>query len=454
MIVAGHNPAVKGMMRLSDTKPVDTQPEVRHVRLRTLVLIRWVAISGQLVSILVVHVWLGFTLPLESLLGAVALSAAINLLATALSPADARLSNAKAAIFLAYDVIQLAFLIALTGGLENPFAILFLVPASISATILGLRSTMALVGLVIVCVSIVAFLHLPLPWLDDAPALPQLYLLAIWIAVVLGTLFITAYAWRVASDARRMANALGATQMALRQEQSVSALGALAAAAAHQLGTPLATIAIVSRELERDLPGDSPHLEDAKLLVSEVARCREILGRLSALGEGEADEPYGRLPVSGLAEAAAAAHRHAGITLDVIAQPPEGSYTSEPSVPRRAEILHGLGNVIENAVQFCTTRVDVVVTWNDQVVTMEVTDDGPGVRPSMLVRLGEPYISSRRKSGRMGLGIFIAKTLLERTGASVSFFNGRRNGARIVITWPRDVLEALGADQRDLIVKT
>jgi len=154
--------------------------------------------------------------------------------------------------------------------------------------------------------------------------------------VVLGTLFITAYAWRVASDARRMANALGATQIALIQEQSVSALGALAAAAAHQLGTPLGTIAVVSRELERDLPGDNPHLEDAKLLVSEVARCREILGRLSALGEGEADAPYGRLPVSGLAEAAAAPHRRAGITLDVLAQPPRGSLTPEPSVPRRA----------------------------------------------------------------------------------------------------------------------
>ena len=462
MIIAGHNLAVRGVMRLSYTKPAETQPEARaeadtqarHVRLRTLVLIRWVAISGQLVSILVVHFWLAFTLPLGPLLGAVALSAGINLLAPVLSPTGARLSNAKAAIFLAYDVIQLAFLIALTGGLENPFAILFLVPASISATILGLRSTMALAGLVIVCVSIVAFLHLPLPWLDDAPALPRLYLLAIWIAVVLGTLFITAYAWRVASDARRMANALGATQMALTQEQSVSALGALAAAAAHQLGTPLATIAVVSRELERDLPGDSPHLEDAKLLVSEDARCREILGRLSALGEGEADAPYGRLPVSGLAEAAAAPHRRTGIALDVLAQPPEGSDAPEPSVPRRAEILHGLGNVIENAVQFCTTRVDVVVTWNDQVVTMEVMDDGPGVTPSVLVRLGEPYVSSRRKSGRMGLGVFIAKTLLERTGASMSFFNGRQNGARIVITWPRDVLESLGADQRDANVKT
>ena len=151
-----------------------------------------------------------------------------------------------------------------------------------------------------------------------------------------------------------------------------------------------------------------------------------------------------------MAEAAAAPHRNDNVTLEVIATPSEGSDAAEPSAPRRAEILHGLGNVIENAVQFCTNRVEVVVTWDDHLITMEVMDDGPGVAPSVLMRLGEPYVSSRRKSGRMGLGVFIAKTLLERTGASMSFFNGRQYGARIVITWPRQVLEALSADQRDV----
>ncbi len=426
------------------------RPKARHVRLRTLILIRWVAVSGQLVSILVVHFGFGFSLPLVPLLSAVALSAAINLFATMLRPLGARLSNSEAALFLGYDVIQLAFLIALTGGLENPFSILLLAPAAVSATILGLRSTAAITALVIVCATLVAFFHQPLPWIGETPSLPPLYLLALWVALVLGTLFITAYTWRVASEARRMANALGATQIALSEEQSLSALGALAAAAAHQLGTPLATIAVVSRELESDLPGDSPHLEDAKLLVSEVARCREILGRISALGEGEEDAPFGRLPVSGLAEAAAAPHRSDSVTLEVIAAPSEGSSAAEPSAPRRAEILHGLGNVIENAVQFCSARVEVVVTWDDHLITVEVMDDGPGVAPSVLMRLGEPYVSSRRKSGRMGLGVFIAKTLLERTGASMSFFNGRQHGARIVITWPRPVLEALSVDRRDV----
>ncbi len=249
---------------MTDIQPSDIgregQTETPYVRLRTLILIRWVAVSGQLVSILTVHFWLGFSLDLGPLLGAVALSAAINLVAALLRPVDFRLSDTKTALFLAYDVIQLAFLIGLTGGLENPFAILFLVPAGISATILGLRSNAALAALVIVCATIVAFVHQPLPWLGDAPALPQLYLLALWIALVLGTLFITAYAWRVASEARRMANALGATQVALSRGQILSALGALATEEAHQLGAPLTTIAAVSRELERDLSEDSPTL--------------------------------------------------------------------------------------------------------------------------------------------------------------------------------------------------
>lgn len=205
------------------------RPKARHVRLRTLILIRWVAVSGQLVSILVVHFGFGFSLPLVPLLSAVALSAAINLFATMLRPLGARLSNSEAALFLGYDVIQLAFLIALTGGLENPFSILLLAPAAVSATILGLRSTAAITALVIVCATLVAFFHQPLPWIGETPSLPPLYLLALWVALVLGTLFITAYTWRVASEARRMANALGATQIALSEEQSLSALGALAA---------------------------------------------------------------------------------------------------------------------------------------------------------------------------------------------------------------------------------
>ena len=361
--------------------------ETHHVRLQTLTLIRWIAVSGQFISILVVHFLLNFSLPLAPLLGAIGLSALVNIAATLSKRTDTRLSNRKAAIYLSYDILQLAFLIALTGGLENPFAILLLVPAGISATILGFRSTAAITTLVIICATLIVFFHQPLPWLEDVLHLPKLYLLALWIALVLATLLITAYAWRIANEARRMANALSATQMALSREQSLSAVGSLAAAAAHQLGTPLATIAVVSRELERDLPKESPYLEDAGLLVSEVERCRKILGSLMALGEGEKNTPYERIPISGLAEIAAAPHRQDNINIQILVKAIKNNLNPEPTVPRRAEILHGLNNVIENAVQFCTEQVDISVSWDERVVKIEISDDGPGVTPSILVRL-------------------------------------------------------------------
>ncbi len=421
--------------------------ETHHVRLQTLTLIRWIAVSGQFISIMVVHFLLAFSLPLTPLLGAIALSALVNLVATLSKKTDTRLSNREALIYLSYDIIQLAFLIALTGGLENPFAILLLVPAAISATILGFRATALITALVVLCATLIAFYHQPLPWLQDVLHLPKLYVLALWISLVLATLLITAYAWRIANEARRMANALSATQMALSREQSLSAVGSLAAAAAHQLGTPLATIAVVSRELERDLPKESPHLEDAGLLVSEVERCRKILSSLTALREGEENTPFERIPISGLAEIAATPHRQDGINIKIIVIPAKNNINPEPTVPRRAEILHGLNNVIENAVQFCTQQVDISVTWNERIAKIEIADDGPGMTPSILVRLGEPYVSSRRKSGRMGLGVFIAKTLLERTGASMLFLNGQPLGARIVISWPRKILEDLSAER-------
>jgi two-component system sensor histidine kinase RegB len=406
------------------------------VRLRTLVVIRWIAVAGQLVSILVVHFTLGFALPLGSTLAAVGASVALNVVVSLAWPASTRLSGRDAALYLGYDVIQLAVLVALTGGLANPFSLLFLVPVTISATILSLRATAALCALVLVSISIVAKYHWPLPWADAAFALPPLYLLALWLAMALGTIIIAAYTWRIAADARRMADALAATRTALAQEHRMAALGALAAAAAHELGTPLATIAVIVRGMERSLPEESALTEDVALLTSQTARCREILGRLSRLDEETGEHPFGRLPLSALAEAAADPHRRTGLTVEIETADEE----AEPMVTRRAEILHGLGNLIENAAQFAREQVTVTVAWDPASASVTVLDDGPGFPPGLLPALGEPYISSRREQGRMGLGVFIAKTLLEQTGADVAFSNAQ-TGARVRISWPRAALE-------------
>ena len=413
-------------------------PGVRgiQVRLRTLVVIRWIAVAGQLVSILVVHYTLGFALPLAPALGAVGASVALNIAVSLAWPASTRLSGRDAALYLGYDVIQLAVLVALTGGLANPFSLLFLVPVTISATILSLRATAVLCFLVLVSISVVANYHWPLPWVDVPFALPPLYLLAMWLAMALGTVIIAAYTWRIAAEARRMADALAATRTALAQEHRVAALGALAAAAAHELGTPLGTIAVVVREMERALPAGSTLADDVALLTSQTARCREILGRLSRLGDETGEHPFGRLPLSALVEAAADPHRRDGLPIEI-----ETAQTGdEPMVSRRAETLHGLGNLIENAAQFASTRVTVSIDWDGAMARITVADDGPGFPPGILTALGEPYVSTRREQGRMGLGVFIAKTLLEQTGADVAFSNAQA-GARVRITWPRAALE-------------
>ena len=416
------------------------------IRLRTLVLIRWVALTGQLVSLLAVHFTLGFELPLWPTLGAVGLSALVNVLSTVLWPPQTRLGDTDAALYLGYDVIQLSVLLALTGGLQNPFALLFTVPVTVAATILSLRSTVVLCTLALACISLVSIFHWPLPWDGSPLVLPSLYVTGLWAALVLGTVFIAAYTFRVAAEARRMSDAYHALQSALAKEQRVSALGALAAAAAHELGTPLSTILLVTKELARDLPADSPLGQDVRLLVEQTGRCREILGRLSGLSHGALDSPFGRLPISGLVEAAAAPHRPRERRVTIH---PEGLGTSaarEPEVARRAEIMHGLGNLVENAVEFSREVVDLHVGWDDKRVMIDVLDDGPGFPSGLLAELGEPYVSTRREAGRLGLGLFIAKTLLERTGASLAFRNRQGGGAQVTVTWLRAVLETLPAE--------
>jgi two-component system sensor histidine kinase RegB len=280
--------------------------------------------------------------------------------------------------------------------------------------------------------------------------LPALYIFGIWAALVLSTMFIAAYAWSVASEARRLRDAYAATQLALAREQRISAVGALAAAAAHELGSPLGTIAVIAKELVRELPSDSPYAEDAALLLSQSERCRTILAELAHQPHADRGEPFTRLPVSALIEAAGASHRAPDIrVIYATASGGAGSggedtrAVDEPRVPRSPEILHGLGNLIQNAIQFAQREVTVTTFWSENAVHVDITDDGLGFPPSVLARLGEPYLSSRAGvRGHMGLGIFIAQTLLERTGAVLTFENLPEGGAHVAIRWDRANLEA------------
>ena len=427
---------------MTDTSLIAPSETSGPVNLRTLILIRWVAIAGQASTILIVHYGLGFALPLVPALAVVGSSALLNLLLIVLRQWAARLGARDAALYLGYDILQLAVLLYLTGGLQNPFSILILAPATVAATILSRRAVIALSILAVAAISMLALRHMPLPWRAEPLVFPPELVLGAWIALVLATVFIGAYAWSIAQGARRLRDAMAATQLALAREQRVSAVGALAAAAAHELGSPLATIAVIAKELVRELPGDSPHAEDAALLLSQSERCRRILAELAQQPEEDGGSPYTRLPISALVEAAAAPYSNQGVRL-ILATAGDPA-VEEPLVRRSPEIMHGLNNLVQNAVQFAAREISITIFWDASTVTVELDDDGPGFPLHLLGRLGEPYLSTRAGvTDHMGLGIFIAQSLLERSGARLAFDNLAEGGAHVAISWNRANLETI-----------
>jgi len=421
----------------------------RNVRLDTLVRLRWLAVGGQTAAVLVVHYVFDFTLPLTACLLVIGLSAALNLaLRLRFRPIE-RLEPDRAAWLLAFDIVQLASLLYLTGGVENPFVFLFLGPVLIAATALPPRMTLMLGALAAACATALVFFHLPLPWVSDEPlTLPPMYLLGVWFSLLVALGVIGAYAWQIAEEARLLTDALAATELVLAHEQHLSQLDGLAAAAAHELGTPLSTIAVVVRELERAIEPTSPHAEDIKLLREQAQRCREILAKLTQLSASS--EPFDRSKLSTLIEEVVAPHRNFGVAIDVVLP---AARAAEPVGEHNPAIIYGLGNLVENAVDFARERVEIEARWSDSEVTISIADDGPGFAPEILDRIGEPYLTSRsRPAGGegevagLGLGVFIAKTLLERSGAALGFANRAApgHGATVRVHWRREDYERAG----------
>jgi two-component system sensor histidine kinase RegB len=370
-----------------------------------------------------------------------------------------RLTNREATFYLAFDVLQLAALLYLTGGIANPFALMFVAPVVIAAATLNLGNVLILAFIAFGSVSLIAIVHRPLPWpAGEALLLPQLYQAGIWTALVIGIGFTSVYAWRIASESARMSAGLAATQLALSREHRLAALGALATAAAHELGTPLGTIAIVARELERSLPENSAEIEDVRLLREQAERCRAIIARLANPEEALLGATA-KLPLGAFLDDVASIHRGEDLEIRVTVLPPKTD-GPEPEVWRAPELLHGLGNIIENAADFARTLVAVTAGWDEQFLYISVADDGPGFAPEIFEALGEPYITSRPgqhalgdsdigpqvaldEHEGMGLGFFIAKILLEQTGGLVNAENPPGGGALVSIRWARGVIDGL-----------
>lgn len=438
---------------MTDTLETSPPPvrSANPMRLETLVLLRWLAISGQLISVVFVRYGMGYELPLGACLVLIGLSVLLNAgLLIGYGPGH-RPSTRLAFLQLAYDSLQLGGLLYLTGGLGNPFAILLLAPVSVSASTLASRETIWLGLLVGGIASLLALFHLPLPWEPGSTFQPpRIYLTGVWVAILCAVAFVAGYTSKVAHEARQLVDALTLTELALSRQQQLSALDGLAAATAHELGTPLATIALAAKEIRRD-HGEGELAEDLDLIIDQVARCRAILGKLRNLRPSGSDI-FDTATLSDIVAELAKVHEApAAMEGKTITLAQSLAHEDEPVIARNVALLYGLGNLIENAVQFSKVEVTIRAIWDGRRMMIAIMDDGPGFPPDLLSRLGEPYLTTRTKDrfdprqpdggGGLGLGVFIAKTLLERTGATLKFFNARANGhACVEISWPRDTL--------------
>ena len=425
-----------------------------QLRLQTSVRLRWVAVFGQLTAIGIITGFYGFPMPVGSCLVLVALSAWLNVFLSIRFPARHRLSTTFASLLLAYDSMQLGALLYLTGGIENPFVVLMVAPVTVSAATLPLRSTILLGLLTSTVAAILITQHLPLPWVDGGHFdMPRDFKLGVFTALLASTVFTAFYTWRISKEARQMSAALAATDMVLASEQRLHALDGLAAAAAHELGTPLSTIVLIAKELQRELGPQSKFDEDLDLLRSQAQRCREILQKLTKSPD-EQDPMHTYISVREMLEEASAPHRSSGKRIVMTAGPESGVTgvaQAEPLGERRPGVIYGLGNIIENAIDFAAAAVSIDARWSDLAVVVTISDDGPGFPSELMDTIGEPYVTTRRLEDEgedghsgLGLGFFIAKTLLERSGATVGFSNLAEpaSGAVIQITWNRAAFEA------------
>ena len=435
------------------------------VRLRTIILLRWGAVVGQLVALFVAQQAYGLQIEMALCLLVVSVSVMGNLIAMFIFPENKRLSETENLLMVLFDLLQLALLLYLTGGLHNPFYILILGPVTVSALVLTLRSTVFLGITAILAVTLLAEFHLPLRTEQGfLLRVPDIFVFGNWVAISIAVVFLSFYSRRVTQEMHSMSDALQATQMALAREQKLTDLGGVVAAAAHELGTPLATIKLTSAELIEELDAFPDLQDDARLIREQADRCRDILRSMGRAGKD--DLMLRQAPLGTVIREAAAPHMNRGKDIHFQDGLDSEDSQNQPLVLRRPDLVHGLRNLLQNGVDFARANVWVETGWDDETISVRIMDDGMGYPPSMMGRIGDPFMRLRRpepdRAQRpeyegMGLGLFIAKTLLERSGAELSFANGRdpylvsgeqpeKCGAIVEVVWPRAKIDARSAE--------
>ncbi len=420
-----------------------------HLRVRTLVTVRWMVIGGEALLLAFMAFALGEVAPYLACALVVGAGALVNLAVRRVWSPQKVLTDDQAVVQLTFDILQLSALMSLIGGTANPFCLMLIAPVTLAAATLPQRQLYGLGALASFTSLLLATFSFPYPAATPEPRLTLEYRVLSAFANVAGIALIAGYVRQSVVEAARIALALDVTQTVLAREQRLSALGALAAAAAHELGTPLATISIVSKEMAREAASDQVR-EDAELLVSQAERCRGILQRLAATPDRATDAMHERLTLRQLLDEVVEPHLGASQDIQIETVVNGAPDVKTPAIRRLPEITHAFSTFVENAVDFADSRILVTAAFDRETISLEVRDDGRGFSPEILTKLGEPYVTSRpgaegSRTGHvgMGLGFFIAKTLLERTGAVVTYRNEKPRGAVVAAAWKRTEFEAV-----------
>jgi len=403
---------------------------------KTLVNLRWIAIIGQLLAINFVYFFLKLNLPIIETHIILSLGFITNIILQFRIRTN-QLKDFNSALFLVYDLLQLSFLLYLTGGIFNPFSLLIIIPTIVSSTFLSMGTTIILGTLTTGLLFFLKTFHKILPGSDVYNFnFPEYYLTGALVSIIIGLVFLSYFGIKFSGETKKRSEALDKLQQVMAKEYEIDSLGGQAAAAAHSLGTPLATISVVAKELKKEIGDRSKHSKDLDLLISQAKRCSEILKQISRK-EIIDDQFINLIKVEDLLEEIIISFKEntdKKITLF------ENEDKNKINIKRSPEIVYGLRNFIGNAIKFADNEVTIKLTSDDETIKLSINDDGPGFAEDIIKLIGEPYLKSKSKKTNnkagLGLGIFLGKTLLERKNARLSFSNKEDlKGALVRISW-------------------
>ena len=400
---------------------------------KTLVILRWIAIIGQFTAITLVY----FYLKLDFLYLVAYLVLFFGFLTNLYLQFKVKsilIKDFNASIFLFYDLVQLGALLYLTGGISNPFSILLIIPAIVSSTFLSMGTTILLGIFTIALLFALSFFHYPFPGIhEQSMTFPKLYLTGYILSIIIGLIFLSYFGIRFSGESKRRTDAINKVQQVLAKEYELESLGGQAAAAAHSLGTPLATINVVATELKKELGNNQEYKKDLDLLITQTKRCGEILKKISKKQITD-DDFYKKIKLEDLLEEIIESFKEISSKEIVLFSDKD---ENKIFISRSPEIIYGLRNFIGNAVKFSKSKVEINLTSNKEIIEIEINDDGPGFPDDIIEILGEPYIKSKssqvNQNAGTGLGTFLGKTLLERRGAKLFFSNIKNKGAIVKI---------------------